>query len=237
MKHTIVEYTSNTGIYFHHTRTTYKEGEMGELSPESHHMYEVFLLLSGEVEYRIEGQVYHLSPMNVLIIPPLKMHSMKINTALPYDRMVLQFSANLFPTFTNFDLFLNHDDHFSPSIVVPKQRVKQSNLLDLMQQCKEFCILQHKYTDLRLVSTILQIVETLNEMILALDSKNAVPPVKVAKISNACIQYINRNLTDKEKLTPQHLAKELHISPSYLQHAFKKELNITLHTYIFKQKM
>lgn len=237
MTHILIEYTSKAGIYFHHTVTTYKDGEQAELLPESHHLYEVFLLLSGEVEYRIEGQIYHLTPMNLLIIPPQKMHSMKINTSQPYERMVLQFSANLFPTFTNSDLFLNHNDRFSPSIVIPNNYVKQSNLPDLMQQCEEFCVLKHKYIDLRLVCTILQIVETLNELILSINDTNAVLPVKVEKVSNACIQYINQNLTDKEKLSPQNLAKELHISPSHLQHTFKKELNITLHTYIFKQRM
>lgn len=237
MKHINIEYTSKNGIYFHHTVSTYKDGEQDGLQPESHYSYEVFLLLSGAVEYRIEGQVYHLAPMNVILIPPNKIHSLKIDTSSPYERMVLHFSANLLPTFTNLDLFLQHEDFISPSIVLPQKYVEKSNLPDLLGKCKELCKTNHKYIDLRLASIILQIVETLNEMLLRLDASNAIHPIRVAKISNDCIQYINQNLTNKEKLSPQNLAKELHISPSHLQHTFKKELNITLHDYIFNQRM
>ena len=233
MKHLIVEYTSKSGIYFHHTISV----DQLELRPESHHMYEIFLLLSGSVEYRIEGRLYHLTPMTALIIPPRKLHSISIDTSEPYERMVLQFPANLLPTFLDGELFLNHDDIFQPSIVIPKKHVMQSNLPQLMQRCKELCQYQHKYMDLRLVGIILQIIETLNETILTLDEENAVHPIEVAKISTACIQYINQNITSKEKLSPKNLAKELHISPSHLQHTFKKELDITLHAYIFNQKM
>ncbi len=234
MKHIIVEYTSKNGIYFHHTVST-EEAELPP--PEAHHSYEVFLLLSGLVEYKIEGQVYHLTPMNALIIPPQKIHSLNVDASQPYERMVLHFPTNLLPTFLERDLFLHHDEAFPPSIILPKKHVQKSDLLQLMQHCEELCQFNHKYLDLRFVGTILQIIEALNEMILSLDDASAVHPVEVAKISNACVQYINQNITDKEKLSPKNLAKELHISPSHLQHTFKKELNITLHEYIFNQRM
>ena len=234
MKHFIVEYTSKNGIYFHHTVST----NQPEWRSESHQMYEIFLLLEGSVEYRIEGQIYHLKPMNVLVIPPQKLHSLKIDTTKPYERMVLQFSANILPTFFNSNLFFNNNnDIFSPPIVIPQKYVKKSNFPDLMNHCRELCLSKHKYIDLRLVGTILQIVETLNEMILTVDKNNAVLPIEAAKTSTACIKYINDNITDKDKLTPQKIAQELHISPSHLQHTFKKELHITLHAYILHQRM
>ena len=106
-----------------------------------------------------------------------------------------------------------------------------------MQQCEKLCQNRNHYTDLRFVGLILQVVETLNELTLKLNEENALPPVKVNKISYVCIQYIHQNLTEKDKLSPKNLAKELHISASHLQHTFKKEIGISLHSYIFNQRM
>ena len=106
-----------------------------------------------------------------------------------------------------------------------------------MQQCKDLCLHQSKYTDLRFIRIILQIVETLNELILTLDEEKYSLPVKVDKISLNCIQYINQHLTEQEKLSPSNIAKELHISVSHLQHTFRKEIGVSLHTYISNQRI
>ncbi len=237
MKHIITEYTSKNGIYFHHTISTYKSGDGDYVPPETHAMYEVFLLLSGSVKYRIEGQWYNLNSMDALIISPNKLHSIEIDTSRPYERMVLQFEPNLLPSFADFELFSRCNSPLSPTFIIPKKSVKQFNLVSMMRRCKHLCFSDNKYIDLRFVSNILQIIETLNEIVLSLNESNEILPVKVDKISHACIQYINQNLTNKDKLSPQCLADELHISASHLQHTFKKELGITLHAYIFNQKM
>lgn len=237
MKHIVTEYTSKNGIYFHHTISTYKKGDTDRLPPESHYMYEVFLLLSGAVKYRIEGQWYEVSSMNALIIPPNKLHSVETDTSQPYERIVLQFSPELLPSFADFELFSSYNKPFSSPIVIPKEYVVESNLVSSMRHCKQLCQSESKYIDLRFVSAILQIIETLNELTLALNESNIIPPVKVDKISHACIQYINQNLMGEDKLSPQHLAKHLHISASHLQHTFKKDLGVTLRAYIFNQKM
>ena len=93
-----------------------------------------------------------------------------------------------------------------------------------------------EYIDLRFVVAILQIVEILNILVKNLKmQKKEISPVKTNRISYACIQYINKNLS--KNITIYDLAKELSISTSRLQHAFKDEIGITLHEYIINQKM
>lgn len=236
MRHIITEYLSKNGIRFHHSISTQENSQQDILRPESHHMCEIILLLSGSVKYKIEGQSYDLSPLDAIIIHPNKFHSREIAPNTPYERMVLHFAPDLLPSFADLNLLSSYNDSFLPS-VLPKAIIEKSNFIDLMQQCKDLCLHPNKYTDLRFIGIILQIVETLNEIILSLDSANRSIPIKVDKISHACIQYINQNLTDKEKISPQNIAKALHISTSHLQHAFKKELGISLHSYIFNQRM
>ncbi len=235
MRHIISEYFSKNGIRFHHSISTLENGSQETLIPESHHMCEIILLLSGSVTYKIEGQSYHLSPYDAIIIHPNKLHTREIDPSLPYERMVLHFSTDLLPSFADLNLLSNYNN-FLPT-VLPKKIIEQSNFIHLMQACEKLCENQNQYTDLRFVSLILQIIETLNEIIIQLDEANILSPIKVDKISYNCIQYINENLTNKDKLTPQNLANELHISTSHLQHTFKKEMGLGLHAYIYNQKM
>lgn len=236
MRHIITEYISKNGIRFHHSVSTHENEQQDTLAPETHHMCEIILMLSGQVKYKIEGQYYDLSPMDAIIIHQNKLHSREINSAVPYERMVLHFSPDLLPSFADLNLLSNYNTSFLPS-VLPKRIIEQSNFIDLMQQCEKLSKEKNKYTDLRFVSLILQIIETLNELILKMDESSVLSPIKVDKISYFCTQYVNQNLTDSAKLTPQNIANELHISASHLQHTFKKELGISLHSYIFNQRM
>ena len=106
-----------------------------------------------------------------------------------------------------------------------------------MEQCVALSSGESKYTDLRFISIILQIVETLNEVVLALSEEQPPRPIKVDKISHACIQYINEHITERELLSPEKIAAALHISASHLQHTFKKEIGVSLQNYISNQRI
>ena len=236
-KQILTNYSSENGILFHHSVTVQEHQNQDTLMPESHHMFEIILLLSGYLHYKIEGRSYDLSPLDAIIIHPNKLHSREIDPTEPYERMVLHFAPDLLPSFAGLHLLSGSGNPFMLPSVLPKQLIEKTNFIDLMQECAELCRNQNKYTDLRFVSVILKIVETLNEIILTLDDENQPHPIKVDKISNACIQYVNENVSNKEKLLPQNIAKELHISTSHLQHTFKKEIGVSLHSYISNQRM
>ncbi len=236
MRHVIIDYYSKNGIRFHHSVSTFEATDKDTLVPESHHMYELILLLSGAAKYNIEGQTYNLSPMDAIIIHPNKLHSREFDPSCPYERMVLHFAPDLLPSFADLNFLSNYTDFFMPS-VLPKRIIEKTPLIRLMQDCKTICQSRNKYTDLHLVSVIIQIVETLDKVISELDESDILIPVETNKISHACIEYINRNLTNVENLSIKNLAKEMLISVSHLQHTFKKELGISLHGYIFNQRM
>ena len=238
MRKIITEYISNNGIRFHHSISTYetKRRSATDLPPETHYTCEVLLLLSGEIDYNIEGQLFHLEPMDAIFILPHKLHSMEVDRSQPYERMVLHFPPDLFSSFTELSLF-STPNHFSFPFILPKNIIEKSDLPSLMKQCEDICSQKDKYIQLRFIRTIFQIVETLDKAINSLNESNALQPIKVDKISYACIQYVHENLTNKEMLTPQRIAQELHISTSHLQHTFKKTVGVPLHYYVFKQKM
>lgn len=49
------------------------------------------------------------------------------------------------------------------------------------------------------------------------------------------IQYLSENLT--KDLRIESLSKQIGVSPSYIQHSFKKEMGISLHRYITQRRM
>lgn len=234
MRHIFTEYFSKNGIRFHHSVSTYESQDT--LRPESHHMCEIILLLKGSVTYKIEGQTYHLSPMDTIVVQPNQLHSREIDPQSPYERMVLHFAPDLLPSFADLPLLSSYENSL-PSPILPRRIIEKTNFVSLMEQCVALSSGESKYTDLRFISIILQIVETLNEIVLALSEEQPLRPIKVDKISHACIQYINEHITERELLSPEKIAAALHISASHLQHTFKKEIGVSLHKYVSNQRL
>ena len=232
MKKIFAYFQSKNGIMFHHVISTFEDNHPNVMEPETHATFEILLLLSGSIEYSIDGRHYGISPMDIIIIPPHKLHTLTADVSKPYERIVLQFDPELLPTCSDVDFLAP----FADTYIIPSEFTKQSRILDLFQDCEQHCIEKSEYINLRFMSTILGIVEILNGLAKELSSqgKNFLP-VKMNRISYACIQYINKNLS--KNITLHELAKELNISTSRLQQAFKDEIGITLHKYIMIQKM
>lgn len=241
MRRVIEKYTSKFGVQFHHTITTFEnppeeKKSVTEFLPETHFLCELFLLIDGSVTYNIEGQTYNFSPNDAIFILPNKLHSLEFDATRPYERMVLHFSPTLISAFSELNLF-SSQMNFSLPTVIPKHITERYKITELMFKIRDICKEKPKYMHLHLSSVILQLVEALDNIILNLSEDNALLPIKVNRISHNCIKYINENLLNKQLISPQNIAKELHVSLSHLQHTFKKEMGVSLHNYILKQKM
>lgn len=198
-RHIITEYLSKNGIWFHHSVSTHESAEKDVLRPESHQLCEIILLLSGSVKYKVEGQYCKLSPLDAIVIQPNQLHSREIDTSIPYERMVLHFAPDLLPSLADLSLTENFNSSFLPQ-VLPKKIIEKTNFIELMRGCEQLCKHQNRYTDLRFIGMIMQVIETLNEIILTMNEEHRAPPTKVDRISHACIQYANKHLCEKKKL-------------------------------------
>ena len=128
---------------FHHTRTVYEPDELTNgvflQRAEAHHTCEVFLLLAGSVQYIIEGQAHQVNPMDMIIIKPGEVHAMHIDGTQPYERMVLHFAPDLFPSFSDLDLFTPFSAAKTFAHIVPKSYVEKYRLSERMQDIKDVC--------------------------------------------------------------------------------------------------
>ena len=129
-------YRSKSGLDFHHTLTHYKTPEEAVQRVEAHHTCEVFLLLNGSVQYVIEGQVYDVSPMDMVIIKQGEMHAMTMDATQPYERMVLHFPPDLFPALSDLDAFAPFNAAKSFAHIIPKIFVEKYELDKCMKKIK-----------------------------------------------------------------------------------------------------
>lgn len=60
-----------------------------------HEFYELFLLVSGDVEYLVEGTVYPLAPGDILLTKKAEAHSARIRSDCPYDRISVRFNEKM----------------------------------------------------------------------------------------------------------------------------------------------
>lgn len=58
-----------------------------------HEFYELFCLVSGDVEYLVEGTVYALAPGDMLLIKPAEAHCVRILSDTAYERITVHFST------------------------------------------------------------------------------------------------------------------------------------------------
>ena len=165
MKKTFVEYISKNGFRFHHSVSYTKNTEFENISrAETHYQYELFYLLSGRVQYDVDGRGYSVSPGDILLLAPESLHCLTIKHDKDnYQRMVLHFSPELLPHFQDFTFFDSLNDDAQ---LFPKSIVEQSNLPTLLKRFSKISTTKNHYLDLHLYKEVLSIVEELDKLLL-----------------------------------------------------------------------
>jgi len=84
-----MEFNTDT-LRYHHTSDHHPAAEW--FCRHSHPQYEVLFFYGGDARCVIEHREHHLKAGDLLLIPPLHYHFIKIESPVPYERAVLNFS-------------------------------------------------------------------------------------------------------------------------------------------------
>lgn len=200
---------------------------------------EILLLISGKVQYKIDGEFYEVLPGEIILLNMCELHSMHIDPTEPYERIVLQFSPNLIPKFVNFSPLESFTSAKTFRHILPKHLVEKTKIQSLLRSIKRDCQKSAPpLADLRILSKILSILEEINttlEKIKKNKDKHLPTATLIDKFSKLCTNYINENIS--RRLTAKELAQHMHVCESHLHHLFRKEMGMSIHTYILTQKM
>ena len=228
-------YISENDIYIHHTLDKAKSTPI-KYPTEIHTRIELLFLISGKLDYTINGETFRVHEGDLIIINAHTPHSLKIAPDIPYERILLQFSPTHIPVLKNYNLLELFSHSYNYRHIVPKEILKQSNSEPLLKRICRISKTQEPFKDIKILSIIIDLISELSNLILHIPpTQQLKQPKKSIPLLQDITAYINDNIT--KKITVEEIAREFNISDSYLYHFFKKQMEMPLHTYIEKQKM
>jgi AraC-like DNA-binding protein len=196
--------TNETGQYFH-----------------CHAEYEIFYFIQGDIECRIEGRPYTLTPESLMLIPPNNMHGIIIKSTKLYKRVTFHFLPNILDE-AEQKLFLGmfkKPCRYFPDI----SGIKLNEQIEGIKGCEKMeGDLKKTAFKHRLISLLADVYQ--------LSTKAENPSNMRNERVNAILQYLNSNLT--EDISLEHLSQKFYISKNYLNLLFNSETGMTVHRYL-----
>lgn len=214
-----------------------KERQRKDFAFHYHDFNKILILLSGNINYCIEGKSYSLKPYDIVLVNAGEIHRPSVLDNSAYERIIIYISTQFLSNYKSNDYDLNY--------CFERARKEHSNVLripsvdksKLYQVCLE---LEHSFADQAFAKELYQKILFLELMIQLnrtaisnhinyLDSANA--NSKLVQI----LAYINSHLS--EEITIDTLAEHFYLSRYYLMHYFKEETGYTIGNYISEKRL
>jgi AraC-like DNA-binding protein len=186
-----------------------------------HAEYEIYYFIHGDVDYRIEGSHYIMTPESLLLIPPNSVHGVTTKSTRPHQRVSIHFVPELLDE-TERPLLL--EMFHAPLLYYPDVSIYRIEfLVQSILDCKDMEEpLQKTAIRHRAISLLTHIYQ--------LHVQNMVCTVPKNERIQTILKYLNRNLD--EPISLDHLAWKFHISKNHLNVIFRKETGTTINQYI-----
>jgi AraC-like DNA-binding protein/mannose-6-phosphate isomerase-like protein (cupin superfamily) len=231
----IKEYSSPTGsFHFHHAVS--HEGQAFLISPESHRLFEVLYLISGDLEYAVEGEHYAVGEGDIILISPNEIHSLKIGSETSYERVVVMFDIQALGGILSEERIPLHDllfNNFQRYRVIKKEVAEENRLKDLF-----FAIVNNEepkeYAQLAFISNLIRLIIALDKLLVEENASFWNATTVNPTIKNI-IEYINTHIDEPLRL--DDIAKHAFVSKSTICHKFKEDMNISINRYITVKKI
>ncbi|NLL06883.1 MAG: AraC family transcriptional regulator [Clostridiaceae bacterium] len=215
----------------------YKDNLPIEVDFHNHSFYEIYLFLSGNVTYVIEGKAYKLRPKDILIINNQEIHKAIIKDGVPYERVVIwinpTFMKNLCSEKSNllsiFDASSNKLNLIRPAPDISEEIYRIAENLGIA------CVSSDFGNDLLKQAYFIELLVYLNRI-----SKNPTHEKNISGVTyndkiSKIIDYINENLSKDMSL--QALSSKFYLSKYHLLREFKKNTGYTIHRYTQQKRL
>ena len=237
------------GYQFYHNIDSYdhltRQGSLQNPVLLHHHdFYEVYLFLSGKVNYLVENRTYPLTPGDILLISPLELHQPHFEMSDEnYDRIVLWVNEATLYRLSKPNISLLH---CFPISGTPQSIQTQGNnlfhlnstdlicLLDLFQQFDKELNISNHFSPLILEALLTEILCKIN-LFTNDKADNLCSIPRMSEQVADTVDYINEHLS--EPLTLDLLSKKCFISKQHLLRCFKEAMGLSVHQYIQKKRL
>lgn len=207
----------------------YQDIESRHLEAHYHDFYEIYFFLDGEMDYWINGTLYHLQAGDLLFINPTELHRpVPRGDGNTYERMVLWLNRSYLAGIENgllescFELnrrLLRPDPATKGHIQALATRlVEESYSEDFGSKCCSYGLL-------------LQLLCLINRTALNNSPDVPVTPTLISQV----LSYLGTHFN--EHLTLDMLANHFFISKYYLSHEFHRTVGVSVHRYITLKRL
>ena len=212
--------------------------DMRDIKFDYHHhdFNKITILISGDVDYLVEGKSYKLKPWDILFINNTEIHKPIINPNKYYERIVMWINPEYIEKHNIYG-----DDLFTCFNISSKNK---SNLLRLNQNDLEnlknilFKIKAAESSDefghiILKNSLFIQFLVLINRLFLKSDDTSE--DVEYDETIQQIFSYINDNLN--KELSIDTIANKFFMSKYYLMRKFKSQTGSSLHSYIVQKRL
>ena len=182
-----------------------------------HEFDKIVILLSGNVEYALENEIYSLRPYDVLMVKHHTIHKAKIDVSVPYERIIIYLDENRYSSLIPEAALTKCFDH---TLLVPGKEQLEP-LLGCLENCKDE-VLRETY--------LIQLLIILNR----LKGEKPTEEKYDGKIESV-LTYINENLNSE--LSVDELAEIAYLSRYHFMRTFKEATGETVHSYVQQRRL
>lgn len=207
----------NFEIYFYDNFPEY------DLVAHYHEFYEIHMVLSGEVSYWVDGQVYPMKAGNLMLLSPMQLHRPALTELASCQRVVLWINKQFLENNLN-------SGNFKLCFANGKHLYNAPELENFFRKLYREYESQQFGADIYTESLICQILIELSR----LDYCHALSE-KQSPLIAEIISYICNHFT--ENLCLDSIARHFHISKFHLCHLFKLETGTSLYHYIMLKRL
>ena len=224
---------SDTFEVFH-----YREPRPNTVEVHHHDFYEVYYLLSGEVEYWVDGRIIRMQKGDLLLINPLELHRPIVDAGSQvYERIVLWINKEYLEGLHSdqmdlsrcFDTSLPNHTH----LIRPLAAERSVLTARMGEMVREFYS-RELGGYLSAYGLFVQFMVQLNRMA----TKDATVQEETQQLSGLVqnvLGYISENLG--HPMTLERIAAQFYVSKYYLSHAFSREVGVSVYRYILLRRL
>jgi len=200
----------------------------------AHDLLEIYIFISGNGSYIVEGTTYSLQPDDILIMRSTEVHKLNISPDESYERLTIHFSPTLFRKFDTNDQILEPFFHH------PLGQLNQYRPSDFPSEHWRSCLQAietyakaNVELDLFIISNLFAL---LTELCIAFHNRTDKDIMENSNnVSIELIDYINKNLYNQISL--KDISEHFYLSQSQTNRIFKKATGSSVWEYILIKRL
>lgn len=203
-----------------------------------HDFDKVVILISGKVNYIIEGVSYCLEPWDVLLVGHHLIHKPVIDSSEKYERVIIYINAGFVEAGSTVGAGLMNCFRIAEKkgfYLVRPSKEEQAEMQKLLHGIEEASVSKEFAADIMAKALFLQLLVRINREILRDDTGSLKASCVYDKKITLILTYINEHLADC--LTVEDLASRCYISRYHFMRRFKETTGYTVHSYISQKRL